>query len=149
MNVLAVLWTVCLVRLCSTSCCGGGDTTDDNGPGVLDLANPDKSLFSTLNGRLGTLYLHKSGKEITEVFYGRSRLWKAEDGQGCKWVEVAIDSKGNGMAHIYLKNQGYTEIPFKAVLNNTGSSSTSNQSGDNTAKESSHSSTTTPSQSSQ
>ncbi|AFZ79715.1 signal peptide-containing protein [Theileria equi strain WA] len=39
MKFLAVLWTVCLVGLCSASCCGG-DVTDGD---TLDLLNPDES----------------------------------------------------------------------------------------------------------
>ncbi|EKX72284.1 signal peptide containing protein [Theileria equi strain WA] len=132
MKILALLWEVSLLGLCNASCCGGS-TKDDST--VLDLANPDKSLFSTLNGRLGTIYMLASGKEITEIFYGRSKIWKAKDGQGCKWVEVAIDNKGNGMAYPTMKNKEYTKIPFNTTVNNTEDSSASNPSGDSPANE--------------
>ncbi|AFZ80435.1 signal peptide-containing protein [Theileria equi strain WA] len=131
MKVLAVLWTVSLLGICSASCCGS-DVTDGE---TLDIANPDKNNFLIQGGKLGTLYLHRSGKEITEIFYGRSKIWKAKDGQGCKWVEVAIDNKGNGMAYPTMKNKEYTKIPFNTTVNNTEDSSVSNPSGDSPANE--------------
>ncbi|EKX72782.1 signal peptide containing protein [Theileria equi strain WA] len=134
MRIIALLWTVCLVRLCSAGCCGGG-TTDDNKPITLDIANPDKSKFVIRDGKLGTVYIHRSGNGIPEIFYGRSKLWEAKGGEECQWVEVVIDNKGNGMAYPNIKNKEYTKIPFKTAVNNTGSSSTSNQSSDDSASE--------------
>ncbi|EKX72377.1 signal peptide containing protein [Theileria equi strain WA] len=115
-------------------------------PITLDLANPDKSKFVIRDGKLGTLYLHKSGKEINELVYGRRRIWKAKDGQGCKWVEVAIDSKGNGLAYPYLKSQKYVTRTFQAVVKKTEDNSTSNPSGDSPAPKESANPSTTPSQ---
>ncbi|AFZ80302.1 signal peptide-containing protein [Theileria equi strain WA] len=134
MRVLAVLWTVCLVRLCSAGCCGGGTRDDDDGPyggstenlrsspsqssrqdGVaLDLSNPDESKLeireSVTHGVSYRGFIPKSGYHTNKVKDGGKELWKAEAGE--KYFLAQSYTKGNE-AVLYLEISGSSGTTHK------------------------------------
>ncbi|EKX73513.1 hypothetical protein BEWA_035490 [Theileria equi strain WA] len=78
MKVIAVLWTVCLVRLCSAGCCGCFGRS--NGSSVtLDLSCPDESKVKmTTNNDKGLEskeYSPKSGSKIKSVVDNGATIW--------------------------------------------------------------------------
>ncbi|EKX72621.1 signal peptide containing protein [Theileria equi strain WA] len=128
MRILALLWTVCLVRLCS-GCIKGNETDYNDGPYggseenlrssppqsagqdglVLDLASPDKSKVKIEidNDKGVTLktYFPKKGYYIMhQVVDGDKELWTASEGEGLLFAEVS--SKGNYSVLILILKNG-------------------------------------------
>ncbi|AFZ80975.1 signal peptide-containing protein [Theileria equi strain WA] len=109
MKVLAVLWTVSLVRLCSARCCrnpnafrkGAVNTT-------LDLSSPDPSLArdyeSTVDGVIYYSYF-PNGKLFSRIMDDGVTLWEAEGSEGC--ISAELYSKGYySLLFVGIKN-GY------------------------------------------
>ncbi|AFZ80935.1 signal peptide-containing protein [Theileria equi strain WA] len=117
MKVLAVLWTLCLVRFCSAIwCCGKSKTSDDdNGvyggsaenlrspptpvttiPNTLDLAKPNESKVKVYkdskNGVEHTTYDPKRGSNITSVVDGEAKLCAIPGGE--KLLSAEVSSNG-------------------------------------------------------
>ncbi|EKX72386.1 signal peptide containing protein [Theileria equi strain WA] len=118
MKVLALLWTVCLVRFCSAGCCGcfgGGKsksksktrTSDDDNepqvttkpstPATLDLANPDTSKLDmhteTESGVSLKTYSPKGGNHVSSVVDADKELWKASGDEKCLLAEYYAKGK--------------------------------------------------------
>ncbi|AFZ81005.1 signal peptide-containing protein [Theileria equi strain WA] len=129
MRVLAILWTVCLIRLCSAGfwCCCGGGTTDDNDPPqvtstppkpstpiTLDLAKPDESHINVeeqnIDGVLLKDYLPKDDLHISSVVDGDKELWKASGDEKCVFVESY--SKG-ALELLYLETSESSGTKYK------------------------------------
>ncbi|EKX72594.1 signal peptide containing protein [Theileria equi strain WA] len=112
MKILALLWTVCLVRLCSAgcwSCFSGSKTNDDDSPQAtstpvipspdhvdgtlitLDLVSPDDTNVDVDSSAPNIKkYFPKGDVSFYEVKEGTTSIWRAGANEFCRFVRVSL-----------------------------------------------------------
>ncbi|EKX72700.1 signal peptide containing protein [Theileria equi strain WA] len=140
MRILAVLWTVCLVRLCSAGCCGGGTRDDDDesyggstenlrsqprhvAPITLNLFNPDESKLeiNTRNdeGVLLKTLTPKDGCVISSVMDGDKELWKSTAFKVSETYASRVNAHGYYCLSCTIYKHGNKEVLEMVVVENS------------------------------